>query len=124
LEELAGALGESVEEGGRGLLGTLRAVVGVLVLNRGRAKHRSSRRCADCCSSGLDLFDQPSDESPVVFGSEMTPAGQGREEGLLGRGELPWLEEDPALAEDSPRRTRLAKKVQPYLECTLKGPWV
>jgi hypothetical protein len=80
LEELAGALGESVEEGGRGLLGTLRAVVGVLVLNRGRAEHRSSRRRADCCSSGLDLFDQPSDESPVVFGSEMTPAGQGREE--------------------------------------------
>jgi hypothetical protein len=33
-----------------------------------------------------------------VFGSERTPAGQGREEGLLGRGELPWLKEDPALA--------------------------
>jgi hypothetical protein len=95
LEELAGALGESVEEGGRGLLGTLRG----LVLNRGRAEHRSSRRSADCCSSGLDLFDQPSDKSRVVFGSEMmTPAGQGREEGLLGRGELPWLKEDPARA--------------------------
>jgi hypothetical protein len=57
-----------------------------------------TRRRADCCNSGLDLFDQTSDESPVVFGSEMTPAEQGREEGLLGRGELPWLKEDPALA--------------------------
>jgi hypothetical protein len=82
---------------------------GVLVLNRGWAKHRSSRRRADCCSSGLDLFDQPSDESPVVFGSEMTPAGQGREEGLLGRGELPWLKEDPALRPAALRGRRGAR---------------
>jgi hypothetical protein len=45
LEELAGALGESVEEGGRGLLGTLRAVGGAGPESRsGRAPELPSPR--------------------------------------------------------------------------------